>query len=174
MNLLQRYKRLSVWNKFFVLAGIASIISLIVGLPITALSLLYGPSEENIQAALKKALQNHESGLRMKYGENYSVAAITPKGFVVPKGEVPSGINVKWETGRVINVSSKRIEIAVPHITANTIHQKNCQIYGNIINLPKEIGAKVTLANMKDFVVAIEVIGIDQDVTIVGLGMAPN
>jgi hypothetical protein len=46
MNLIQRYKHLSFWNKLAVCGAIASI----VGLPIAILSFHYGSSEEKIQA----------------------------------------------------------------------------------------------------------------------------
>jgi hypothetical protein len=174
MNLIQRYKHLIFWNKLAVWGAIASIIALIVGLPIAILSFHYGPSEEKIQAAVRKALQDNESNLRMKYGEKYSVAVITPDGFVVPKGEVPSGINVKWETGRVVHMSSERVQIVVPEIIAHTVHAPNVYISGNTVNLPKKIGAKVNLIKTIDFSVAIEVIGIDRDLVVVGLGMATN
>ncbi len=170
INLLQRYNCLSFWNKLFVWGTIASIVSLVVGL----LSWHYGPSEEKIEATMRKALQDHDSELRMKYGENYSAAAITPDGFVVPKGDVPSGINVKWETGRVVNMSSEGVQIVLPEIIVNTVHNKNGDISGNTINLPKKIGAKFNLIKAKDFSVVIEVIGIDRNIVIVGLGMAPN
>ncbi len=169
MNLIQRYKRLSFWNKLAVWGAIASI----VGFPIAILSFHYEPSEKKIQDAIKKALLYNEPYLRMKYGENYSVAAITPDGFVVPKGEVPSGINVKWETGRIVHMSSEEVQVAVPNIIVNTVHSKNWSISGNIVYLPKKIGKKVNVIKAKDFSVVIEVIGIDQDIVIVGLGMAP-
>jgi hypothetical protein len=133
-----------------------------------------GPSKEEIKIAMKEVLQEHEPNLRMKYGENYSVAAITRDGFVVPKGEVPSGINVKWETGRVLNVSSERVQIALPEITGKTVHIKEIHISGNTIDIPKKIGSKLTLIRTKDFVVEIKVIGIDQDLVVVGIGMAPS
>jgi hypothetical protein len=149
MNLIQRYKRLSFWNKLFVWGTIASIVGLLIAIlgfhfsseakttiigdnvgrdKITVSgdyiagdqTIKYGSSKEEIEDAMKKALQDNESSLRMKYGEKYSVAAITPDGFVVPKGNVPSGIKVKWETGRVINMSSESVKIVAPEIIGNT------------------------------------------------------
>jgi hypothetical protein len=134
----------------------------------------YGPSKEEIEEAVKKALKENESDLRRKYGENYSVAAITPNGFVVPKGEVPSGFDVKWETGRVVNISSEGVEIVMPDMVVNTIHIHNMRIYGNKTYLPKKIGVKISPIGFYDVSFVIEVIGIDRDLVIVGLGMAPN
>ncbi len=128
----------------------------------------YGHSAEDIQAMMRKVLQENPEPLQ-KFGPTHAVGAITPDRFVGLKGEVPSGFEAKWETGRVIHMSSEHIQIKTPQIEWNGLY-----IDGNIIELPKKVGAIYRFLALGDFVMVFEIIGIDQDLVTVCLAVVPK
>ena len=108
------------------------------------------------------------------FGEQYTAFGISQSGFIVPKGNVPSGLKVSWETGRVIRVTDNTFEALLPEIVANTTHIRNFTFGGNTISLPKKVGAQMGLLKSKGFIIKVEVIGVDRDLIVVGLGLAPD
>jgi hypothetical protein len=126
------------------------------------------------EAKVKQIASEQNNGLTVKYPLGSAAFGITQKGLVVPKGLVPSGLEINWETGRVLLMSSERVQIKVPQIIVNTEHYRSGLIAGNIVELPKRIGAKSRLIRAKDYSVVIEIIGIDNDMVIASLGLAPT
>jgi hypothetical protein len=131
-------------------------------------------SDPILEAKVKQIANEQNDGLTKKYPHGSAAFGIAQKGFVVLKGLVPSGLKINWETGRVLLLSSERVQIKVPQIIVNTEHYKSGLIAGNIVDLPKRIGAKSRLIRTKDYSVVIEIIGIDNDMVIASLGLAPT
>lgn len=128
-----------------------------------------GPSLEDIKTAWREVEQEKAEYLNTTYGSNYAVGAITPVNFVGLKGEVPPGIEIKWETGRVIDTASKYIEVKMPQIEWGGLH-----IEGNTTVLPKEVGATGRMLALGDSVLVFEVIGINKDIVTVCLAIVPK
>lgn len=131
-------------------------------------------SDPVLEAEVEQTANEQNDGLTRKYPHGSATFGITQKGFVVPKGLVPSGLKINWETGRVLLLSSEKVRIEIPQIIVNTEHYKSGLIAGNIVDLPKKIGAKFRLIRAKDYSVVIEIIGIDNDMVVASLGLAPT
>ena len=108
--------------------------------------------------------------LNGKYGENFVVAGVTNKGFVVPASQMNPALKFKWETGEVISVTDDEIEVRVPDF----VGANNNAMVGASIRLKKEIGSGMTLEVTPQYVSRIEVIGLDNDLVVIGIGVSTN
>lgn len=133
-----------------------------------------GQSIEELEAIIRRVIKESTPKLSKLFGDAYTVFGISKSGIVVPTGNVPSGLDVRWETGRVIKFTDKMFEASLPDIVANTKHIKNFTMVGTIVRLPKKIGAKMSLLKTKDFRIKVEVIGVDSNLVVVGLGFDPT
>lgn len=133
-----------------------------------------GPSKEEMEEIVRRVIKESTPKLSKTFGDAYTVFGISESGIVIPKGKVPSGLDVNWKTGRVIKVTDKMVEVMLPDIVANTKHIRNFRFSGNTVSLSKEAGTRMNLIKTKDFVVQVEVIGVDRRVVVVGLGLAPS
>lgn len=132
-----------------------------------------GPSGEELEAVFRRVLKESSLTLSKSFSDEHTVFGISNSGLVIPKGDVPSGLNVRWETGRVIKVTDKMFEAVLPEIVANTKQIRNFTFGGNTVSLPKKVGAQMVLFKSKDFSIKVEVIGVDKNLVVVGLGLAP-
>ncbi len=133
-----------------------------------------GHSNEELEKIVRRVIKESTPILSKTFGDAYTVFGISESGIVVPKGKVPSGLDVNWKTGRVIKVTDKMVEAMLPDIIANTEHIRNFRFSGNTVSLPKKVGTRMNLIKTKDFTVQVEVIGVDRRVVVVGLGLAPS
>jgi len=133
-----------------------------------------GPTTEELEAIVRRAINESSVTLSKTFGDQYTAFGISDSGFVVPKGNVPSGLKVRWETGRVIKVTDEMFEAVLPEIVANTTHIRNFTFGGNTVSLPNKVGAQMGLFKSKDFIIKVEVIGVDKHLVVVGLGLAPE
>lgn len=131
-----------------------------------------GPNREELEKIIKHAVRESASELSEKFGKNYTIFGISDIGFVVPKGSVSTGLTVNWETGRVLNITGQSVEARLPDIIANTEHIKNFRMKAATVTLQKKVGAHLNLIKTPDFSIGVEVIGIDRNIIVVGLGLA--
>lgn len=132
-----------------------------------------GPSLEDIKAAMREVEQEKAEYLHMEYGSKYTVGAITPERFVGPKGDIPSGIEVKWDTGKVLEFTEKSIKVLLPNMIINTESVKRTQIPGATVTLPKKINAKLNLISWPEMRLQVEVIGLHNEMVTIGIGFIP-
>ena len=66
-----------------------------------------GPTAEELEAIVRRIINESSATLSKTFEDEYTVFGISDTGFVVPKGNVPSGLAVNWETGRVIQITDK-------------------------------------------------------------------
>jgi len=132
-----------------------------------------GPSGEELEAVFRRVLKESSLTLSKSFSDEHTVFGISNSGLVIPKGDVPSGLDVRWDTGRVIKVTDKMFEAVLPEIVANTKQIRNFKFGGNTVNLLKMVGAQMVLFKSKDFSIKVEVIGVDKNLVVVGLGLAP-
>ena len=108
--------------------------------------------------------------LTKEYGDNFAVAGVTKKGFVVPASKMHPVLNFKWETGEVVSVTDENIKIRVPDF----VDANQNSFIGLHITLKKEIGSSMGLVKAPNFESRIEVIGMDDDLVVVGIGVSTN
>lgn len=133
-----------------------------------------GPGSVELEDIVRRVLKESTPLLSKSFGDAYTVFGVSESGFVVPKGNVPSGLDVNWETGRVIKVTEKIVEARLPDIVANTEHIRDFRMSGSTISLPKKVGTRINLIKTKDFNIRVEVIGVDKRIVVVGIGLAPS
>ena len=130
-----------------------------------------GPSTPELEKIVKRMAKEFDKSLSQKYSDK-TVFGITPQGFVVPKGHVASGITVSWETGSVLQFTDRIVKVALPNLVANTKHIKNFKMLNTTVTLQAKVGTHIGLMKTPDFSINVEVLGIDRNLVVVGLGLA--
>lgn len=128
-------------------------------------------SDAELERIVSKVAKEFEKTLSEKYSDGHIVFGLKQDGFVVPKGIVPAGFDISWNTGKVINMSENVIKVTIPSMTINTDRIKNVRILRNTITMSKQItGRAVSFIKMSNVSIQIEVLGVDKDLVTVGLG----
>ncbi len=131
-----------------------------------------GPSDDDLERIVSKAAEKLYQSLSRKYPEGHTVFGIKKDGLVVPKGVVLRGVDIAWNTGKVLSVSGNEVKVLLPDMVINTDQFKNLKINGNKVVFDK----RVMNVSKPFFVfgklnIGVEVIGMDKDLVIVGLGI---
>jgi ABC-type phosphate/phosphonate transport system substrate-binding protein len=178
MKLSARYKKLTIWNRLFVLGAIAGIIVLvwmIVSNSCTASKLekieskiKNIPTEEEVEKVISKSANAFKEYLEEKYGAPTAFFGATDKGLIVPYGENPPGIDIDWKTASVLEATHKRIKIRIPSLTINTGEGGRLNADDTTITVPKNIGYSRALFAAEGFGIRATVIGIDKGITVIG------
>lgn len=132
---------------------------------------LTDPDLEKFASMIAKNLR---PSLEKKYQENYTVIGLNKDGSIVPKGLVPEGIDVSWNTGKV-KFLDQTLEITIPDIEFNTKHFKNGRLSSNTVKIPNRVDNHIykLFSFGPDFSVELQVLGIDKDQVVIGLGFPP-
>ncbi|UCG54833.1 MAG: hypothetical protein JSV32_01035 [Dehalococcoidia bacterium] len=109
----------------------------------------------------------------MKYPRGSAVFGVTQQGLIVPKGLVPPDSEIKWYTARILELTENSIKIKVPRMIVNTETNKGLRIEGAEVELPKKVDAKRGLIKLPGLRIQVEIIGIDEQMVIVGIGFIP-
>lgn len=133
-----------------------------------------GPSSEEIEAMFRRVLNESSGNISKSFSKEHTAFGITETGIVVPKDSVPPGLDVRWETGKVIKVTDTAFEAILPQITANTEHIKNFTFGGAKVTMSKTVGSKINILKSNDFNIIVEVVGADKNLIVVGMGLAPS
>ena len=131
-------------------------------------------SDSALEAKVQRAAEVQRKELASKYPQGSVLFGITQKGLIVPKGLVPTKSEIQWDTAQVLKLTEKSITILVPRMTINTETNKGIQIIGQVVELPKKVGAKRVLLGLPYLLIQVEVLGIDPEMVIVGIGFIPK
>lgn len=126
-----------------------------------------------LEAKVKRIANEQNDELTIKYPLGSAVFGITQKGIIVPKGLVPPNSEIKWDTARILELTEKSINILVPSMIINTETNKGLQIIGQKVGLPKKVNSKRNLVKLPGLRIQVEIIGIDDQMVIVGIGFIP-
>ena len=129
--------------------------------------------DPTLEDKVKRIVNEQKDELLMKYPRGSAVFGVTQKGFIVPKGLVPPDSEIKWDTARILELTENSIKILVPHMIVNTETNKGLRIEGAKVGLPKKVGAKWGLVKLPGLRIQVEIIGIDDQMVIVGIGFIP-
>ena len=130
-------------------------------------------SDPALEAKVQRIANEQNTELTMKYPLGSAVFGVTQKGFIVPKGLVPPNSEIKWDTARILELTENSINILVPSMIINTETNKGLKIIGVEVGLPKKINAKWSLIKLPGLRIQVEIIGIDEQMVIVGIGFIP-
>lgn len=130
-------------------------------------------SDPALEAKVMQKANEQNDELTMKYPRGSAVFGVTQKGFIVPKGLVPPNSEIKWDTARILELTEDSINILVPNMIINTETNKGLQIIGQKVELPKKVNAKRNLVKMPSLRIQVEILGIDDQMVIVGIGFIP-
>ena len=124
-------------------------------------------SKADVEAIVKQFAQEYRAELEKQYPAAHTVFGITPGGFVVPKGHVPTTVEVFWDTGKVYNLSDNAVRIRLPDIKP----YEGMLISGTTTDLVRRVGAKSgRLISVGGVSPILEIIGIQGDLVVVALG----
>lgn len=124
----------------------------------------------DLEEIVRKVAKELSPSLTKKYQGNYTVFGIERDGFVVPKGLVPEGVDVSWQTG-LVKYTDQLIELTIPDIVINTKNIKNVYLSRNVAILPKRVSdTPIKLFAFGNVGIEIQVLGIDKELVVVGLG----
>ena len=127
-----------------------------------------GPSDEDIKRIVEKTLQAQEERLKKKYPLGYFGFGIINNSLIVPKGLIPSDIEVDWSTGKILKETDTKIYLLLPSMIF-----KGIKFWDNRTSLKKQVGlAQKTGYRVNNIRMISEIIGIDKvnDVLIIGIG----
>ena len=126
-----------------------------------------------LEAKVREKATEQNDELTIKYPHGSVVFGVTQKGFIVPEGLVPPNSEIKWDTARVLELTESHIKILLPHMIINTETNKGLKIMGVEVSLPKKVNAKWALIKLPGLRIQVEIIGIDDQLVIVGIGFIP-
>jgi hypothetical protein len=123
-----------------------------------------------LEGSVKRAAKNFKSMFAQKYQDNYTVFGIGPNGFVVPAGTLPEIAELLWQTGSV-NYNNHEISFVLPDMLIHAA-KGNLRLTQTVIRGISEnvIGQQFNLVDLPDFDVELHVLGVDKELTIIGLG----
>lgn len=130
-------------------------------------------SDPALEAKVTQKANEQKDERTMKYPRGSAVFGVTQKGFIVPKGFVPPNSEIKWDTARILELTEHSIKILLPHMIINTETNKGLNIKGVEVGLPKKVNAKWGLIKLPGLRIQVEIIGIDDQMVIVGIGFIP-
>lgn len=123
-----------------------------------------------IENIVRRTAQELKPELIKRYNENYTVFAIDKNGLVIPKGSVPDGIDVNWKSGAA-KYYDNEIVLVLPDIKISRSNISFCSEYAVMRGISKKVNNQTyTLVAMPGFNIELQVLGIDKDIVIVGLG----
>ena len=126
------------------------------------------------EAIVKRLAQELRPQLERASPRGHAVFGIKPDGFVVPKGLIPDGMEIDWDSGKVLEFSDTRVEVYIPS------HKRfpNVKVVGTRYLLDKRVGAKSRgmpiglrspTGEIRSIRPILELIGIDGDLVVVAL-----
>jgi hypothetical protein len=134
MKLLNRYKRLTLWNKIGVIGSLASIIGLLIYFIPSGIedkldkNMEASKEVKNLLLEMKRIERTASAELIKKYPLRYVLFAVDHKEIILPnEGSALNEFDFSWETARVIKLNRDEIMIQLP----NMIHRKNNIIISN-------------------------------------------
>ena len=130
-------------------------------------------SDPTLEAEVKRITDKQNDELTIKYPRGNIVFGVTQKGFIVPKGLVPPTSEIQWHTAKVLEFTEKSIKVLLPHMIINTESVKRTQIAGAVVSLPKRVNAKRGLLKLPEIRIQVEVIGLHDQMVIIGVGFLP-
>jgi len=171
MSLLPTKKQWKSWalpSKYAVLGVILTVVGILVGILVAVL--LRGPSSSRIERIVRRVAQENREHLTKRYPAGYAVFGMVPTGFVVPKGIIPDGFKVKWDTGKVHSTTGDAVNVTIPDIIFD-----DGLMTGNSTVIRKRVGEKSgRLIAIGGIGVVIEVIGIQGDLVVAAMGLEPK
>ena len=190
MKITERYRRLSFWNKFYAWAGVASILSLIIGVA----ALLFGKSSTMHNSVVSHGqtggvtaqnvtINNYfdknpsqavafQQYLKGKYPLGYAVFAADRRTIEVPDGlTFERDYAIRWSNAKVIELKSDRIELQLPDLFVKPLPGV---LRGCRVGMPREVGHASIVIHLPGSEMIVEVLADKGDFVVLALGFKEN
>ena len=158
-------KKWKSWSLPIKLTAIGALVGIPLAILLFVLSIVLSP---DVEAIIRKVADEYKTELTAKYPVAYTVFGVHQNSFVVPKGLMPENLEVDWNTGDVQLSVDNQLVVTFPNMVLNG----RMLISGNVTSVEKRIGAKSnSVIRIGQFDPRIEVIGIDNNLIVVALGI---
>lgn len=111
---------------------------------------------------------NNKSKLNEKY-QDYQVAGIKEKDIIVPDKKHSEEINIDWASAKIIEDTNDKIKILMPNIT-----YKTNKFINTSVTINKRVGTKYIVYKLGNYVVEIEVLSVEKELTVIAIGVVKH
>ena len=147
MKITTRFRRLNIWNKFFVITGIATIIGLIFAF-YSCLTSATGKQQQqmiNDISEIKAFMKSEEERMREHLDKNYPLGymlfGVYEKEIIIPdQSNINDMFSFNWNTVRLNSISNEYIIITLP---ATIDIKRKITYQGNQAIIPIKEGYKL-------------------------------
>jgi hypothetical protein len=129
---------------------------------------------EDVKQVFREVYAEKEPYLDKKFEAGHTAFAVSQKekSIVIIRGKPPEDLQLDWSSAKVTSITDRKIAVCLPDIISK---KTGAGIYSCGVMLERKPGFfRPTGFALANYSVAVEVIGVDQEATFVGIGFIPG
>ena len=129
---------------------------------------------EDVKQVFREVYAEKKPYLEKKFEAGHAFFAISlkEKSIVIIRGKPPEDLEFDWSSAKVTRITDRKIAVCLPDIISK---KTGAGVYSCGVMLERKPGFfRPTGFALANYSVAVEVIGVDQEATYVGIGFIPG